>query len=119
VQTRPSSFFSFGSLRRLMIKRRQASVTITVPGAGRATARLKASIGGRSVTIARATRTARARGRLRLTFRLSAANDRLLARTLSQRRTRRTSGVLQVSFTRTGGIQRTRNKALAITRSAR
>jgi hypothetical protein len=113
---RPSSFFGFGSLRRVTVSRRQTTATITVPGPGKATARLKASIGGRSVTIARATRTARAHGRLKLTFRLSALNDRLLRRTVAQRRTHRTSGVLQVSFTRTGGIQRTRNKSLAIGR---
>jgi hypothetical protein len=115
----PSSFFTFGSLKRIMIKGRQATATITVPGPGKATARLKASIGGRSVTLARASRTAAADGRLRLTFRLSAANDRLLRRTLSRRRTRRTSGVLQVTFTRTGGIHRTRNKSLSIGRSPR
>ena len=117
VKPRPSSFFAFGKLNRVVVSRRQASVTITVPGPGKATARLKASIGGRSVTIARATRTARARGKLKLTFRLSAFNDRLLRRTVSQRRTRRTAGVLQASFTRTGGIQRTRNKSLAIGRT--
>ena len=117
VKPRPSSFFAFGKLNRVVVSRRQASVTITVPGPGKATARLKASIGGRSVTIARATRTARARGKLKLTFRLSVFNDRLLRRTVSQRRTRRTAGVLQASFTRTGGIQRTRNKSLAIGRT--
>ncbi len=113
-QARPSSFFAFGNLRRLMVGNRQTRATITFPGPGRATARLKASIGGRSVTIATATRTATAAGPLKLTFRLSAANDRLLRRTLSRRLTRRTAGVLQVSFTRTGGKQRTRNKSLAI-----
>ncbi len=116
VAKRPSSFFAFGKLRRVAVSRRQASVTITVPGPGKATARLKASIGGRSVTLARATKTARARGKVKLTFRLSAFNDRLLRRTVSQRRTRRTAGVLQASFTRTGGIQRTRNKSLSISR---
>ena len=114
---RPSSFFKFGKLRRLTIKARQARVTIAVPGPGKVTARLKASIRGRSVTLARTTKTARARGNLRLTFRLSAVSDRILRRTLSQRRTQRTSGVLQVSFTPTGGGQRTRNKSLSIART--
>ena len=117
VAKRPSSFFAFGKLKSVVVKRRQASVTITVPGPGKATARLKGSIGGRSVTIARATKTARARGKVKLTFRLSAFNDRLLRRTVSQRRTRRTAGVLQASFTRTGGIQRTRNKSLSVGRT--
>ena len=111
---RPNAFFTFGSLKRLMIRARQTSATVTVPGPGRATATLKASIGGRSVTIARATGTATAAGKLKFTLRLSAFNNRLLRRTISQRRTRRTAGVLQVSFTPTGGAQRTRNKSLSI-----
>ena len=111
---RPSAFFAFGSLRRVTVSARQTSATITVPGPGKATAKLKASIGGRSVTIAQATKTATAAGKLKLTFRLSAVNNRLLRRTISQRRTRRTAGVLQVSYTPTGGLQRTRNKSLSI-----
>ena len=66
------------------------------------------------MTIARATKTATAAGKLKLTFRLSAFNNRLLRRTISQRRTRRTAGVLQATYTPTGGIQRTRNKSLSI-----
>jgi hypothetical protein len=115
---RPSSFFKFGTLRRVTIKARQARVTIAFPGPGKVTARLKASIRGRSITLARATRTAVARGNLRLTFRLSAVTDRMLRRTLSLRRTQRTSGVLQVSFTPSGGGKRTRNKSLSIARTA-
>jgi len=110
----PSSFFGFGSLKRLTIRNRSASATITVPGPGKATAILKASIRGKVVQLAKSTATATRAGKLRLTLRLSQSAERSLRRTLSQRRTRRTSGVLHVSFTRTGGVQRTRNKALSI-----
>lgn len=111
---KPSSFFAFGSLRRLTFVNRRANVTITVPGPGRVSARLKAALGRTSTVIARTARTATAKGRLRLTFRLSAASARALRRTLARRATRRTSGVLQVQFTPTGGTKRTRNKALSI-----
>jgi len=111
---KPSSFFGFGSLRRLTITKGRASVTITVPGAGTASATLKATIGRKSVPLAKASMTAKAKGRLRLTFRLSSAKSRLLRRTLARRRTHRTSGVLQVSYTPTGGSRRTRNKSLSI-----
>ena len=110
----PSSFFGFGSLNRLTVRNRTASATITVPGAGKASAILKASIRGKAVELAKSTATATRAGKLRLTFRLSQSAERSLRRTLSQRRTRRTSGVLHVAFTRTGGVQRTRNKALSI-----
>jgi hypothetical protein len=111
---KPSSFFGFGSLRRLTITKGRANVTITVPGPGKATATLKATIGRKSMTLAKTTKTAKAKGRLRLTFRLSSAASRTLRRTLARRRTHRTSGVLQVSYTPTGGSRRTRNKALSI-----
>jgi len=110
----PSSFFTFGSLKRLMISKGRASVTIKVPGPGTATAALKASIGRTTMTLAKTTTTARAKGTLRLTFRLSAAKARVLRRTLSKRRTGRTSGVLQVQYTADGGSKRTRNKSLSI-----
>ena len=111
---RPSSFFGFGSLKRLLIGGRRASVTISVPGPGKASADLKARIGRRVIQIARATGTAKRAGRLRLTFRLSVSAQRLLRRTLARRATRRTSGVVRVSFTPTGGTKRTRNRALSI-----
>jgi len=110
----PSSFFTFGTLKRLTIRNRRASATVRVPGAGKATAILKARIGSTVVQLARTTRTATGAGNLRLDFRLSEAAERSLRRTLSRRRTRLTTGVLQVSFTRTGGVQRTRNKSLSI-----
>ena len=110
----PSSFFAFGSAKRLTVSRRQASLTISVPGRGRATATLKARIGRRMVRIASASRTATRAGKLRLTFRLSPTSEKALRRTLAKRPTRRTSGVARVSFTRTGGVQRTRNRALSI-----
>ncbi len=110
----PSSFFGFGSLKRLTIRRRQASVTISVPGPGKAAANLKARIGRRMVQIAKTTGTATRSGKLRLTFRLSRTSERSLRRTLARRPTRRTGGVLRVSFTRTGGVKRTRDKALSI-----
>lgn len=112
---KPSSFFGFGSLKRLTIsKNRMASVTITVPGPGKATGALKASIGRKTITLSRTTATARAKGKLRLTFRVSAVNARLLRRTLARRPTHRTTGVLQVQYTPTGGSRRTRNKSLSI-----
>jgi hypothetical protein len=111
---RPNSFFSFGALRRLTIKNGRASVTITVPGPGKATAVLKASIGRRSVTIASATGTATKAGALRFAFRVSASNLLALRRTLARRPTHRTSGVLRVQYTPTGGSKRTRNKSLSI-----
>jgi hypothetical protein len=51
---------------------------------------------------------------MRLTFRLSRTNERRLRRTLAQRNTHRTSGVVRVTFTPTGGKKRTRNKSLSI-----
>jgi hypothetical protein len=110
----PSSYFTFGSLKRLMISRGRASVTINVPGPGKATATLKGAVGRTAMTLAKSKKTARAKGRLRLTFRLSAAATRSLRRTLSRRPTRRTSGVLEVRFTPDGGSRRTRNKSLSI-----
>jgi hypothetical protein len=109
-----SSFFGFGSLKRLTIRGRRASVTISVPGPGKATANLKARIGRRMVQIAKTTGTATRSGKLRLTLRLSRASERSLRRTLARRPTRRTGGVLRVSFTRTGGVKRTRDKTLSI-----
>ena len=109
-----SSFFGFGSLRRLVFADRRASATIDVRGPGQATATLRASIGRGSVVIARASRTATAAGDLRLTFRLSQASEALLRRTLARRQTRRTSGVLRVVFKRTGATKRTRDKAVSI-----
>ena len=111
---RPSSFFGFGSLKRLLIRGRRASVTISVPGPGKASATLKARIGRRMVQIARTTGTAKRAGRLRLTFGLSASAQRSLRRTLARRATRRTSGVVRVSFTPTGGTKRTRDRTLSI-----
>jgi len=109
-----SSLFSFGSLKRLTISRRRASATLTVPGPGRATATLRATIGRTSRQIGTASSTATRAGKLRLTFRLTATNERLLRRTLSQRPTRRTSGSLRVSYAPPGGSRRTRNKSLSI-----
>jgi hypothetical protein len=113
---RPSSFFAFGATRRLTVRNRRATMSIRVPGAGRATAQLRARIGRRLVTLARTTRRATRAGSLRLTFRLSRTADRRLRNTLRSRRSRRTSGVARVSFTRVGGVQRTRNRSLSIRR---
>jgi hypothetical protein len=110
----PSSFFDFGSLKRLTIRGGRARVTISVPGPGKAAANLKARIGRRMVQIAKASRTATRAGKLRLTFRVSASARRSLRRTLARRPTRRTSGVVRVSFTRTGGVKRTRDRSLSI-----
>jgi hypothetical protein len=114
ASAKPSSFFGFGSLKRLTFRHRQASVTITVPGAGTMTAKVKTNIGRRTVRIATASRTATRAGEVRLTLRLSKATERSLRRTLARRPTRRTGGVLQATFARTGGSTRTRNKALSI-----
>ncbi len=110
----PSSFFTFGSLRNLTYVNRRASNSIRVPGAGKATATVKARIGRTVVTLSSASATATRAGALRFTFRLSASNARLLRRTLARRPTGRTSGVLRVQFTPTGGQRRTRNKSLSI-----
>jgi hypothetical protein len=114
VRAKKPSFFGFGSIKRLTINKGKVSVTISVPGAGKATGTLKASIGRTATTLAKTTKTARTRGRLRLTFRISASKARMLRRTLARRPTRRTSGVLQVAYTPTGGTKRTRNKSLSI-----
>ncbi|HEX8159123.1 MAG TPA: hypothetical protein VF526_17190, partial [Solirubrobacteraceae bacterium] len=82
-----SSFFAFSSLKRLTIRGRRASVTISVPGPGKAVASLKARVGRRMVQIAKASATATRAGKLRLTFRLSASAQRSLRRTLSRRPT--------------------------------
>jgi hypothetical protein len=110
----PSSLFSFGSLKRVTIRGGRASVTIAVPGPGKVAAYLKARIGRRMVQIAKASGTATRAGKLRLTFRVSASTRRSLRRTLSRRPTRRTSGVVRVTFVPTGGVKRTRNRALSI-----
>ena len=93
---------------------RRATATIRVPGAGKATATLKARLGRVNVTLGKASGTATRAGNLRLTFRLSAVNNRLLRRALARRPSRRTSGTLSVGYTPTGGVRRTRNKALSI-----
>jgi hypothetical protein len=110
----PSSLFAFGSLKRLTFRARRATATISVPGPGRTTATVSARIGRRMVQIAKVNATATGAGKLRLTFRLSASAERSLRRTLSRRPTRRTSGVIRVAFTRTGGVELRRNRALSI-----
>jgi hypothetical protein len=110
----PSSFFGFGSLKRLTIKHRKATVTLTVPGPGKLTANLRTPIGRRTVRLASTRKTATAGGKLKLTFTLSQADARLLRRTLARRPTRRTTGMLQATFTPTGGKARTRSKSLSI-----
>jgi hypothetical protein len=112
--TRPASFFGFGKTKLLLFSKGKATLRITVPGAGKATAVLKASIRGKAMTLATATRTATKAGSLTFTFRPSAAALRALRRTLTSRPTHRTSGVARVTFTPTGGTKRTRNKALSI-----
>ena len=106
----PSSVFGFGTLSRVTIRSRTTSVTISVPGAGKATATLKVRIGTRIVPIAKASRTATGAGRLRMTFRVSAATDAALRRALAVRRT----GLVRATFTRTGGAASTRNRAVSI-----
>jgi len=110
----PSSFFGFGPLQRVTIRNRRARVTIVVPGSGRATASPKARIGKRMVVLDTASATATRAGSMRFTFTLTASMEQRLRRSLARRPTRRTSGVVRVSFTRTGGVQRTRNKAISI-----
>jgi hypothetical protein len=111
---KPASFFTFGALKRMTIHNRQGKATISLPGAGKVSASLKARIGRRVITLATTSRTATRRGSMRLTFRLSRTNERRLRRTLAQRNTHRTSGVVRVTFTPTGGKKRTRNKSLSI-----
>jgi hypothetical protein len=112
---RPLSMFRFGSFASLIFSSTgRASVTLQLPGRGSISALVRATIGRRTVVIARTSRSATAAGNLRLTFQMSATNTRLLRRTLARRPTGRTSGVLRVSFTPTGGMRRTRNKALSI-----
>jgi hypothetical protein len=109
----PSTMFTFGALKRLVIRTGQANAMISVPGAGQATATVRVGIGRRVVELAKVTRTATAAGPLRLTFRVSAATLQQLRGTLARRPSHRVLGVLQVSFTRDGN-RRTRNKALSI-----
>ncbi len=111
---KPSSFFTFGSSRRLTYVNRQATVSIRVPGAGQATATIRAGIGSAVRTLSTATRTATGAGAMRFTLRLSASNARLLRRTLSRRPSGRVAGVLRVTYSRTGGSRRTRSKSLSI-----
>jgi hypothetical protein len=111
---KPASFFTFGSSRTLTFVNRRATVSITVPGAGRASAALRAGVGGTVRTLSTATGTATRAGAMRFTLRLSASNARLLRRTVSRRPTGRVAGTLRVSYTPTGGTRRTRNKALSI-----
>jgi hypothetical protein len=113
---RPSAFFTFTSSGRLTYSAstRRATITISVPGAGRATASVKAPIGRSSVTLSSATGTSSGAGSLRFSMRLSAANARRLRQTLSRKPSRRTGGSLKVTFTPTGGKSRTRSKSLSI-----
>ncbi len=111
----PSSFFEFGALKRITISNRVGRATIKFPGPGRVDANLKARIGRRVVTLARTNTRATRAGSLRLTFRLSRTNEQLLRRSLARRTTHRTSGILRVTYTPTGGSKRTRNKAVSIT----
>jgi hypothetical protein len=53
-------------------------------------------------------------GSVRLTFRLSVGNARLLRRTLARRPARRMSGTVRVSYTRTGSSKLTRSKSVSI-----
>ena len=114
VKPKPSSFFTFGTLKNLTFRNRVARATIRVPGAGRVTATVRANIGGRQRVLDGATATATRAGNVRLTFRLTAATERSLRRTLARRPTRRTGGVLRASYTPTGGMRRTRNKTVSI-----
>ena len=110
----PSSFFRFGAIKRLTIRNGRATMRITVPGSGRATGALKARIGRTMVTLGTARATATRAGSLTLRFRVSAAKQRSLRRAVRRRPSRLTSGVARVSFSRAGGFERTRNRALAI-----
>jgi hypothetical protein len=111
---KPSSFFKFGKTSRLTFRKGKVTMRITVPGAGKVSAALKASIGRKVMVVSRASRTARKAGSLTLTFRLNPRTQRMLRRSLNRRPSRRTSGVAQVSFTPNGGARRTRNKSLSI-----
>ncbi len=113
-RTKPSSSFGYGRLRRVTVRGRQATVTISVPGAGSATATLRASVGRRMVVLATAKRTATRAGRLRLTFRMSQARQAALRRAVAASRTKRASGVVRVSFTRRGGDPAARSRAVSI-----
>jgi amidase len=100
----PSSFFGFGKLRRLTVRGRVIKVIVTVPGSGKATGVLTSRIGKRIVPLATATGTSTRSQGLRLTFHISAATERIL------RGHTHTTGVLRVTFTRTGGTHRTRDR---------
>ena len=108
--------FTFGSLKRLMFSdsTHKASATLSFPAAGTVAASVRARIGRTVVTLASTRRTLTRAGRLRLTFTMSAANARLLQRTLARRASHRTSGILRGTFDPKGGSKRTRNKSLAI-----
>jgi hypothetical protein len=112
----PPSFFTFQKSARVTYSRstRRTTASITVPGAGKATATVRAPIGRRVVTLSSASGTATKRGTMRFTFRLSTTNARLLRSTLARKRSGRTAGTLRVTFTPTGGTKRTRNKSLSI-----
>jgi hypothetical protein len=115
VPRRPSSFFTFGTSRLLTYVNRQARLSITVPGAGRSTAIVKAPIGRGIRTLSSTTATATRAGSLRFTFRLSTTSARLLRRSLARRPSGRTNGTLRVTFTPSGSrTKRTRTKALSI-----
>ncbi len=110
----PSSSFGFGSLRRVTVRSRRAGVTIIVPGAGKARGTLEVRKGRSTIALGTATGTATRAGKLRLTFRLSKPAEASLRRAVAARRTRRTRGVLRVSFTGTGGAEHTRNRTVSI-----
>jgi hypothetical protein len=112
---RLASFFTFPTSRLLTYVNRRATLTVTVPGAGRAAARVTAPIGRGIRTLSSASATATRAGGMRFTFRLSTTSARLLQRTLARRPSGRTGGTVRVTFTPAGSAtHRTRTKAVAI-----
>ena len=115
VVKKPSSFFTFQKSARVTYgANRRTTVSVSVPGKGRATATIKAPIGRKILTLSSASATATKKGSLKFTMRLSTTNARLLRRTLARKPGRRTGAVLRVSYTPTGGARRTRSKSISI-----
>jgi hypothetical protein len=110
---RPSNRFTF-MLKKPKPGQKAIKATLTVPGPGAIRAKLTASIrrGSRTVTLAKAKKTARAAGRVRVTLRLSKKALALL------RKRHRLNTRVSITFTPTGGTARTKTKRVTL-RAAR
>ncbi len=112
--TQPLSFTFPSSGRLTFGSDRRATFSVVVPGAGRATATIKAPNRQSTLTLATASASRTSAGSLRLSFRMSRATARKFRQVLARKPSRRVNGSIRVAYTPTGGTARTRSKSLSI-----